>query len=96
MATTFDRLVAAGAPRIHEPYSYRIEEPSPGSLKIILRRDLARGGTGRVASKSIDVSTLEPAAVLPAVVAACRAVVAQHEAELAAYGLVGEYSPRAS
>jgi hypothetical protein len=96
MATTFDRLVAAGAPRIHEPYSYRITEPFSGALKVVLRKDRPLGGTEFVASYTIDVDGLDPEAVLPAVVAACRAVVAERDAREVAETLVGEYAPHAA
>jgi hypothetical protein len=95
VATTFDRLVEAGAPRIYEPYSYRIEQPYEGILRVILRKDRPRGGAEFVWSTDVDVRYVAPENVLAAVVEGCKRVVSYSETRHVAATFVGEFAPPA-
>jgi hypothetical protein len=94
MATTFDRLVEAGAPQIEEPYFYRISEPEDGMILVQLRKAKARFGSDYVASRTIHLRNLLPANVLGEVVTAAREIVVEGRAFEAAVEISGDHPTR--
>ncbi|WGH21405.1 hypothetical protein SEA_EMOTION_56 [Arthrobacter phage Emotion] len=55
MANMYERLVAAGAPEVPEPYFLRIRESEMGyaALEVQLRQRLPYGGSERIASRTV-------------------------------------------
>ena len=99
MATTYDRLVAAGAPKIAEPLFYRITEELGGQLRVQLRRRNARFGSTYLGSEYVFRSDVEEGALEAAVVSALTKVVARYRRDEAldaeAARIRGDLSPEA-
>jgi hypothetical protein len=102
MPTTYERLVAAGAPAIREPYFYRITETNEGNLRIQVRKQLPRFGSTQVGpSGFVQIhdarGRVNPGPVLPRLVAEARAIVAASQNAIAirdeADDLLGDAKP---
>jgi hypothetical protein len=92
MGTTYDRLVAAGAPALTEPRFYRITSPEDGVLSVQLRERLPRLGSRVLGRRRVSAAALNAEDVLPAVVGALREIVAAQIPDDTIGDLLGDYT----
>lgn len=95
MATTYERLVEAGAPAIVEPLFYRVSEyiTNGRGIAIELRERKPRGGS-RVLGRR-EIHTRAASELLGCIAEAARELVAEHDYYAATEALIGEHSSEA-
>lgn len=91
--TTYDRLVAAGAPPLAEPLFYRVKFDNDDDLVAEVRETRQRFGSDRLAARYIEVRALQPDQVLPALVEALQAAVGDIRRRELVADFVGEFGP---
>lgn len=100
METTYDRLVAAGAPKLPSSLSYRIEQGEYGDLVVDVVAAKRRGRFDLIARRRVDVSSLTPDNVEGSVAAAAIDAFAEVRLALArttaTQALVGTHGPELS
>ncbi|MGO4251269.1 hypothetical protein AB4Y81_03290 [Paenarthrobacter sp. TAF1] len=91
MATTYEALVAAGAPAIVEPEFYRIKRDgySDNALLVEVRKRRSYNGSDLLIRKTVYVETDE--AVISEVVAACKQAVGEVRLKEMVETIVGDH-----
>jgi len=92
---TLDRLVAAGAPAIAEPYFYRIAFTEAGDLSVQLRERRKLFGSDLISRRTVTPNADRPDDTLTAVVVALCDMVGAAERARRLHALLGDHGTAA-